>query len=64
VFQQVNARPHTACVSMDCLRHDKVLPWPANSPDPTPVEHVWDQLRRQLRPSANLQDLESQIQQL
>uniref|UniRef100_A0A3B3TC28 Tc1-like transposase DDE domain-containing protein n=1 Tax=Paramormyrops kingsleyae TaxID=1676925 RepID=A0A3B3TC28_9TELE len=57
IFQQDNIHPHTARVATNCLRHVEVLPWPARSPDRSPIEHVWDQLRRQLRPSANLQDL-------
>ncbi|GFU42975.1 DDE_3 domain-containing protein [Trichonephila clavipes] len=32
IFQQDNARPHTARVSQDFLRHFKTLPWPARSP--------------------------------
>uniref|UniRef100_A0A3B3QC69 Tc1-like transposase DDE domain-containing protein n=1 Tax=Paramormyrops kingsleyae TaxID=1676925 RepID=A0A3B3QC69_9TELE len=39
VFQQDNARPHTACVSMDCLRHE-VLPWPVRSPDLSPIKRI------------------------
>ncbi|GFY19833.1 uncharacterized protein TNCV_2145261 [Trichonephila clavipes] len=38
-FQQNNARPHTARVQ-DFLRHFQTLPWPARSPDLSPVEHV------------------------
>ncbi|GFU67631.1 DDE_3 domain-containing protein [Trichonephila clavipes] len=32
VFQQDNARPHTARVAQDILRHFQTLPWPAHSP--------------------------------
>uniref|UniRef100_A0A3B3SSD8 Tc1-like transposase DDE domain-containing protein n=1 Tax=Paramormyrops kingsleyae TaxID=1676925 RepID=A0A3B3SSD8_9TELE len=58
VFQQHKARPHMARVSMDYLRHVEVLLWPARSPDLSPIDHVWDQLERQLR----LQDLKGQLQ--
>ncbi|GFX52358.1 DDE_3 domain-containing protein [Trichonephila clavipes] len=33
IFQQDNARPHTARVAQDFLRHFQILPWPALSPD-------------------------------
>ncbi|GFS94819.1 transposable element Tcb1 transposase [Trichonephila clavipes] len=33
IFQQYNARPHTARVSRDCLRIGTALPWPVRSPD-------------------------------
>ncbi|GFT32090.1 uncharacterized protein TNCV_3468961 [Trichonephila clavipes] len=42
IFQQDNARPHTARVSQDFLRHFQTLPCPARSPDLSPLEHVWD----------------------
>ncbi|GFV67172.1 DDE_3 domain-containing protein [Trichonephila clavipes] len=32
IFQQGNARPHTARVAQDFLRHFQTLPWPAHSP--------------------------------
>ncbi|GFV72479.1 transposable element Tcb2 transposase [Trichonephila clavipes] len=32
IFQQDNARPHTARVAQDFLRHFQTLPWPARSP--------------------------------
>ncbi|GFW39635.1 transposable element Tcb2 transposase [Trichonephila clavipes] len=41
-FQQDNARPHTARVAQDFLRHFQTLPWPVRSPDFSPVEHVGD----------------------
>ncbi|GFV41471.1 transposable element Tcb1 transposase [Trichonephila clavipes] len=33
IFHQDNARPHTARVAQDFLRHFQTLPWPARSPD-------------------------------
>ncbi|GFY32979.1 transposable element Tcb2 transposase [Trichonephila clavipes] len=33
IFQQDNARRHTARVSQDCLHTVNTLPWPARSPD-------------------------------
>ncbi|GFX39907.1 DDE_3 domain-containing protein [Trichonephila clavipes] len=42
IFQEDNARSHTARVAQDFLRHFQTLLWPARSPDLSPVEHVWD----------------------
>ncbi|GFT02901.1 transposon Tf2-9 polyprotein [Trichonephila clavipes] len=39
IFQQDNARPHTARVAQDFLRHFQTLPWQARSPDLSLVEH-------------------------
>ncbi|GFT51383.1 transposable element Tcb2 transposase [Trichonephila clavipes] len=58
IFQQDNARPHTARVAQDFLRHFQILPWPARSPDLSPVEHVWDQLKRQMPSCHSAHDLE------
>ncbi|GFU81087.1 uncharacterized protein TNCV_1117391 [Trichonephila clavipes] len=33
IFQQDNARPHTARVAQDFLRHFQTLPWPDRFPD-------------------------------
>ncbi|GFT54586.1 transposable element Tcb1 transposase [Trichonephila clavipes] len=41
IFHQDNARPQTARVAQDFLRHFQTIPWPARSPDLSPVEHVW-----------------------
>ena len=47
-FQQDNARPHVARVVRDYLTqlNVDVLPWPAVSPDLSPIEHVWDEMGR------------------
>ncbi|GFV00413.1 transposable element Tcb2 transposase [Trichonephila clavipes] len=64
LFQQDNARPHTAGVSQDFLRQFETLPWPACSPDLSPVEHAWDQLKRQMPSSHSVHDLELAVQDL
>ena len=50
-FQQDNARPHVTRVVRDYLTQQNVdlLPWPAVSPDRSPIEHVWDEMERRLR---------------
>ncbi|GFW58171.1 transposable element Tcb1 transposase [Trichonephila clavipes] len=64
IFQQDNARPHTARVAQNFLRHLQTLPWPAHSPDLSPVEHVWDQLKRQMPSCHSVHDLELAVQDL
>ncbi|GBL79538.1 hypothetical protein AVEN_18123-1 [Araneus ventricosus] len=50
VFQQDNARPHTADVTQHTLQSVDMLYWPARSPELSPIEHVWDIIGRQLQP--------------
>ncbi|GFW63378.1 uncharacterized protein TNCV_400441 [Trichonephila clavipes] len=64
IFQQDNARPHTARVAQDFLPHFETIPWPARSPDLSPVEYVWDQLKRQILSCHSVYDLELAIQDL
>ncbi|GFV62188.1 transposable element Tc1 transposase [Trichonephila clavipes] len=64
IFQQDNAHPHTARVAEDFLHHFQTLPWPARSPDLSPEEHVWDQLKRQMPSCHSVHDLEVAVQDL
>ncbi|GFW15995.1 DDE_3 domain-containing protein [Trichonephila clavipes] len=57
IFQPDNARPHTARVAQDFLRHFQTLPWPARSPELSPVEHVWDHLKRHMLLCHTVHDL-------
>ncbi|GFW60070.1 transposable element Tcb2 transposase [Trichonephila clavipes] len=63
VFQQDNARPHVAKTVKSYLDSQQVqlLPWPAYSPDMSPIEHVWDivrgRLARDLRPVVSTDEL-------
>ena len=51
VFQDDNARAHRARVVTNYLqrRNIQTLPWPAMSPDLSPIEHVWDILGKRVR---------------
>ncbi|GFX33487.1 transposable element Tcb2 transposase [Trichonephila clavipes] len=64
IFQQDNARPHTARVAQDFLRHFKTLSWPAHFPDLYLVEHVWDELKQHMPSSHSVHDLELVVQEL
>ncbi|GFU20058.1 transposable element Tcb2 transposase [Trichonephila clavipes] len=64
IFQQDNARQHTANVAQDFQRHFQTPPWPARSPDLSPVEHVWDPLKWQMPSCHFVHDLELAVQDL
>ncbi|GFT90774.1 transposable element Tcb1 transposase [Trichonephila clavipes] len=64
IFQQDNARPHTARMPQDCFRHITTLSWLARSPDMPPIEHVCDHLGRQVGQPTSLVELEARLQEL
>lgn len=68
IFQQDNARPHVARVSLNFFEatHVNLLPWPPRSPDLSPIEHVWDIMGRRLgnlpQPPRTLAALRHEVQ--
>ncbi|CAH1992550.1 unnamed protein product [Acanthoscelides obtectus] len=66
-FQQDNARPHVARVTIDFFQHNDVtlLPWPPRFPNLSPIEHVWNMMGRRLlnlqRPPQTLEALQEEL---
>ena len=50
IFQQDNARPNVARIVLAFFqrRWVSLLPWPARSPDMSPIKHIWDMVGRRL----------------
>ena len=63
-FQQYYSRSHTAHVSIACISACRTLPWPASSPDLSPIEHVWSIMGRDLQSACNIDDLTHQLDRI
>ena len=61
IFQQDNARPHTARHTTEWFADHNiaVMVWPPQSPDLNPIENLWSSVKRQLdqRPITNCNQL-------
>lgn len=67
-FQQDGASCHTSKSTKSWLMNHKVDPmsWPSSSPDLSPIETLWQEMKKKLRadPARNVQDLKSKLAQI
>ena len=61
-MQQDNAPPHKTATNMAFITHNvpggHFLPWPANSPDLSPIENLWAWMDRQLHKHHKCENIE------
>ena len=65
LFQQDNTCPHTAAATQ-CALHGVQLTWSARSPDLSPIEHIWDMMKREHtlspEPATTIAELRQRVQ--
>ncbi|GFU08460.1 transposable element Tc1 transposase [Trichonephila clavipes] len=64
IFQQDNAKQHTARVTLNCLTAFQTLSWPGRSSNLSPIAQVWDMRGRQLHLPGNVFELVQQLEQI
>ncbi|GFW22650.1 transposable element Tcb1 transposase [Trichonephila clavipes] len=64
IFQQDYARFHTARVSQDYLPIISTFSWPAQSPDLSPIENIWDHLEWRVGHPTSLNELQARLQKI
>jgi transposase len=68
-FQQDNAPIHMSGQTRSFIEENEIilLPWPGQSPDLNPIEHIWDELERSVRSRKdnpkNMMELEAFLQE-
>jgi len=67
ILQQDGAWPHTAIITPQFIADNNIslLNWASMSPDMSPIEHVWDELKRRVydrpHPPVNVQQLKHPV---
>ncbi|GFX88737.1 transposable element Tcb1 transposase [Trichonephila clavipes] len=64
ICQQDNSQPHTQGCHKNCLHTVTTLLWPVQSPDLSPIEHIWVHLEPRFGLSTSLNELEARVRQI
>lgn len=68
IFQQDNAPCHVSqtCKTWFTINNVPLLPWPANSPDMSPIDTLWREMKKELKksPARSKQELKEKIKSI